>query len=218
MAFQENVNKVYVTIVDGLFAIRSSEADPKAKKRVRKDNSEVWELLFKSYTGTLTEITFRNQDLNGKKWEEMHLHMKDGAENIQIQMPFPSKYANSFLRALPNVDFTAPMKITAWQKIVNDKRKQALFINQPVDSQQSVPWFYTQENPNGLPDLVPYTVPGSSDVKYSDVERNKFFKEMVTNKINPILKQSINYTPVSNTIPDAEEPDDITEPVDDLPF
>jgi len=69
--------------------------------------------------------------------------------------------------------------------------------------------------------LVPYNVPGSTEQKWSDVERNKFFKQMIENDITPELRKLWQSAPAPEALkPNAELHGDIDAPdaVDDLPF
>jgi hypothetical protein len=221
MGFGESISRIYVSIVDGKFAVRSSESDPKAVKRELKSGHIIYERRYQTLEGKLKEVSFRKSDFNGKQWEELHLLLSDGADNYQVQMVFPGRYANSFLRAVKNVNFKENIILSPWQKIVDGKTKQAMYINQKSLA-DSVPWYYgvTPETANGLPALVPYSVPGSTEQKYSDIDRNNFFKEMIERDINPVLRQeSGSAAPLeartAQPILDAES---ITEPIDDLPF
>jgi hypothetical protein len=225
MGFGETTQKTYVTILDGKLAVRSDQANPKAVKRTTKAGKDVYELLYPSFTGRLKDVYFKDREHENKKWEELHLLIFDDIDHVLIQIPFPSRYSNSFLRAIKNADLQKPMTLNPWYKVVGDKTKAAIYINQDGDP---VEWYYgaTPETANGLPALVPYSVPGDSEIKYSDVERNKFIKNMVENELRPALKTLWNNRPpvtaAANAAhiepPDDIEPGSITEPVDDLPF
>lgn len=217
MPFTESLSKVYVSIVDGKFAVRSSESDPKAVKRELKTGKTIYERYHGALAGKIKEINFKNQDFNGKQWEELQVLMFDGTDHYLVQMPFPSNYSNSFLRAIKNADLTKDVSLSPWRKVVNDKVKSALYINQGGDSIQ---WYFgtTPETKNGLPDLVPYTIPGSKDVKYSDVDRSNFFRDFIAFEISPALRELWNKdssTPAESKVPATEE---VPEPGDDLPF
>jgi hypothetical protein len=216
MPFGESQSKIYVSIVDGQLAVRCTESDPKAVKRELSNGTTIFERRYRNYTGRIKEIGFRNQEHNTKKWEELFIIINDGQDLVQLQMPFPGKYSNSLLRAIKNADLAKEMTFSPWTKTVNDKVKACLYINQ-AGKKESVAWFYTQENPNGLPDLVPYTVPGSSETKYSDVERNKFLRNMVETEIAPALQKIWSTAQAIDPVihPDPVE---IIDPVDDLPF
>lgn len=220
MPFGESQAKVFVSIIEGMFAVRSSEADTKAVKRELKNGTVVYERRYKTLTGKIKEIGFRTNDFNGKKWDDLYLLIYDGADHYQLSMPFPGKYSISVLRTIKNVDLHSNITFAPWTKTVNDKVKAALFFNLP-GTKESVPWYYTKDLPNGLPELVPYTVPGSTEMKYSDVDRNKFFRSMIETDIAPKLR-AIWYeqpgTAESVIPPVAAELPDLSGPDDDLPF
>lgn len=220
MGFGESQSRIFVSIVDGMLAVRSSEADAKAVKRETKTGAVVFERKYKFLTGRIKEIGFRTNDFNGKKWDDLSILIYDGTDHFYLSTPFPGKYSLSFLRAIKNADLSADIQFTPWTKTVNDKVKASLFLN-VKGSKESVPWYYTKETPNGLPDLVPYTVPGSEETKYSDVNRNKFLRNMIETEIAPKLQQIWNERPPAQaSSPVVNEPsfDDLPDATDDLPF
>lgn len=220
MGFGESQSKIYVTIVDGMLAVRSSESDAKAVKRETKSGQVVFERKYKNLSGRIKDIGFRSNDFGGKKWDDLVILIDDGKEHFQLSTPFPGKYSVSFLRCIKNVDLKATITFNPWTKTVDGKVKAALFLNMP-GVKESVPWYYTQDNPNDLPDLKPYTIPGSTETKYSDVERNKFLREMIENDIAPKLRE-IWYQKTPAAASHEPEPPGISDlpddPNDDLPF
>lgn len=219
MAFGESMSKIYVSIVDGMLAVRSSESDAKAVKRETKTGQVIFERKYKNLEGRIKEVGFRTNDYNGKKWEELFVLVHDGQDHYQLGMPFPGKYSLSFLRAVKNVDLKATISFNPWSKTVDGKVKAVLYMN-IKGAAESVPWYYTKDTPNGLPDLVPYTVPGSDETKYSDVERNKFFRSMIETDIAPKLRAIWNDQPAATEsfIPPPPDVNDLPDATDDLPF
>lgn len=219
MPFIENQTRIYVSIVDGMFAVRSSESDTKAVKRELKTGHTIWERRYKSLEGRLKEISFKINDYMGKKWEDLNLLVFDGSDHYQISMPFPGKYSNSFLRVVKNIPLDSNIILNPWTKMVGDKTKAALFINIP-GTKESVPWYYTKEDPKGMPELVQYTIPGSDEIKYSDVNRNNFLRHVINEEIAPRLREIWSSPiPPAATTNFTEAPVDLPDgPDDDLPF
>lgn len=220
MPFGESQSRIYVSIVEGMLAVRSSESDAKAVKRELKTGHTIYENRYKFLSGKLKEIGFKTNDFNGKKWEDLYLLIFDGQDHFQLSMPFPGKYSISVLRVIKNVDLNSTITFTPWTKTINDKVKAALFFNMQ-GTKESVPWYYTKDDPKGLPELVPYSVPGSTEQKWSDVERNKFFKQMIENDIVPELRKLWQSAPAAEALkPNTDMHSDIDAPdaVDDLPF
>jgi len=223
MPFGDSQSKVYVSIIDGMLAVRSSESDAKAVKRELKNGTVIYERRYKTLEGKLKDVFFKSNDFGGKKWDDLVLLIFDGTDHYQLSMVFPGKYSNSVLNTIKNVDFNSTIIFSPWTKTVNDKVKAALFFNIP-GQKNSVPWYFTKDTPNGLPELVPYTVPGSNDTKWSDVDRNKFYKHMIEHDIRPTL-QKVWHSPVASEARREEviEPLDTftssdPEAIDDLPF
>jgi hypothetical protein len=98
-------------------------------------------------------------------------------------MDYSSGYSSSFLKALPNVDISAKVKLSPKMTIEGDKKKTTLFINQHGTAAKH---FYTKDNPNGLPQMVQKKVKGK--MQWDDSEMMEFFENMVNTQILPKLK------------------------------
>jgi hypothetical protein len=170
----------YITILGGRFSQRVQEGTEGAEMRTNKLGKTVWEKFYTSFTGHLVDI--RTQDgTYGKSWV---FDFIDGGEVYHLQLSYSNSFATAFLKMLPNIDLTKPMKVSPSVKEVDGKNKSSLFINQ-----DGVPLkhAYTKDNPNGMPDMEQITIKGS--LVWDDTKRLEFLQNMVDTVILPKLEQ-----------------------------
>lgn len=177
---------VYLTIREGKIAIKNGDKYTEHK----------------NVTGLLTDVRIKE---DGKFGPELHLSIS-GADSYQLQIKLDSGYGKSFLRAIPNADVTKPITFSPWYKVVDDKKKTALYLNQ---GGESVPWYFTKETPNGMPELVITKVKGKQ--VFDDFDQVEFLKKYLLNKVKPKLKKA---SPIPSVPVDDINPDDHP----DLPF
>jgi hypothetical protein len=139
----------------------------------------VHEEVYSFVEGLITDIQTKDSDY-GKSWL---VTIEDNGEKYILQMDYSSGYSSSFLKALPNVDISAKVKLSPKMTIEGDKKKTTLFINQHGTAAKH---FYTKDNPNGLPQMVQKKVKGK--MQWDDSEMMEFFENMVKNEILPKLK------------------------------
>lgn len=163
-------NAIYLGISDGKISRRVPQATDTSVARTTKDGKLVHEEFYKGWKGRITNITTKENDY-GKQWL---VTLKDEDGDAILQMPYSSGYSAAFLKALPNVDLTCDVLLTPKMTIEGDKKKTTLFINQHG---QAVKWFYTKDNPNGLPVLKQIKVKGK--VTWDDSEIMEFLENMV---------------------------------------
>lgn len=212
MALGNSVNRIYLGISDGKIVQKCTEHTQGAQARTKKDGSVIFELRFGHITAMLNGISTKETEWQGTKIKSWVLQLSDVGENYQLEFNYDSAYAKSFLKALlnPVVDLMQPLTITPWQKIVNDKKKSAIYLSQGNDQ---IEWYFTKDNPNGLPDLVPVKIKGKDT--WDDFDQMSFFEAQIAAKIQPKLKQvSQTSTPAYNPPAQIEEDDSLN----DLPF
>lgn len=166
-------------ISDGKISRRVMQPTPTSVQRVTKEGKTVHEEFYRGWTGRIVDIKTRENDY-GKQWM-VHLQDEDGL--AILQMPYSSGYSAAFLKVLPNVDFTQDVTIVPSLKIEGDKKKTALFVSQ---NGQALKWFYTKDNPNGIPDLKRVRVKGKDTWDDSDIM--EFLEDMVNTIVLPRIE------------------------------
>jgi hypothetical protein len=200
MAFENRQKGTFVSVINGKFCVRTNESDPKATKRVNKENNTVYEIYHDSLVGKLKNINIRESVKYGKSWVFDFVDVSSGDE-YHLQMSYSNSLAKAFLKMLPNIDLSKEFKLSPSKKNVDGKDITSLFINQDG---QTVKHAFTKENPNGLPQMVQITVKGLPT--WDDSEQLAFLEKMVNNDILPKLNgdtvgSKIDYQddePVSN--------------------
>lgn len=185
MGFNQSAgsNITYCQVSDGKIVVRVKENTPGAVTRVTKTGKTVHELIYGSVEGRIFDIKKKHttEPYDITSWN-IFLRDDDGA-TICLNMNYSSRYANTFFRALPNVDFDLPVTINPWMKEIDGKKKTAIYLNQAGNK---VEWYFTRENPRDLPDMKQITVRGV--LQWDDTDMNKYFEQMVEDLIIPTIK------------------------------
>lgn len=207
MATVDFNSAIYYTISDGKICRQHREPVEGSVSRVNKNGKTVHETFYKALKGRIVDIQTKDGDY-GKQWLVTLQDESGTRETLQFQ--FSSGYANGFLRALPNVDFTKEVVIAPNLQIKDDKKKTTIFLSQLNNEGkwEALKWYFTKDEPNGIPDLEQKKVKGK--IVYDDSEIMEFLELFVTRKILPQLK---SFKAVAAEVEEVEE-----EASDDLPF
>lgn len=186
MATVDFNNAIYYTISDGKICRQHREPVEGSITRVNKNGKTVHETFHKALKGRITDIKTKDGDF-GKQW--IVTLQDESGQSEQLQFQYSSGYANGFLRALPNVDFSKEVIIAPNLQMVNDKKKTTVFLSQLNDDNgkwEALKWYFTKDEPNGLPDLEQKKFKGK--ITWDDTEMMEFLEKMVNTEILPKLK------------------------------
>lgn len=173
----------YFSIMEGKVCRQFPNPTDNTKTRVNKNGRTVHEELYDYIDGVITGITTKDSDF-GRFWV---IKLMDGGAKQILQLNYSSGYSNAFLKTLPNIDLNQKVCIIPKQDIQPDgKKKTTLFITQ---GGKAIKWYYTQKEPNGLPELIVTEGKGKMRGKkiYDDSEVMEFLEEMVMKDIVPNL-------------------------------
>lgn len=192
MALGVATNKIFLSVADGKIVQKVTDATPGSIPRTKKDGAIVYEMRYANITGILIGISTRTNTYQGKEIKEWQFDINDGSDNYQVQMMFDSKYATSLLFALANpaVDLAKPITITPWMKVVDDKKKTSCYLKQ---GETAIDWFFTRDNPNGMPELKEVIFQGKK--QWDGYDRMVFLENYVNNMIKPRLNNPFAVTP-----------------------
>lgn len=151
-AIQSN-SAIYLSISDGKICRRVQSPTETSKERTTKEGKIVHEEFYKGWTGFIKNVKVQDGEY-GKRWM---VEIQDENGTAYLQFNYSSGYAASFLKALPNVDLNRAVAITPNVTMVGDKKRTTIFLNQ---DNQPVKWFYTKDNPNGLPPMQKIKIKG----------------------------------------------------------
>lgn len=172
-AINNNSAIVYLTISDGKICRRVQSPTQFSKERINKEGKQVHEEHYSGWSGKITGIETRESDY-GKDWQ---VKMQDDDGIAILSFKYSSGYASSFLKALPNVDLSKEVTLSPNVKIEGDKKRTTLFLKQDG---QPIKWYYTKDNPNGIPPLKQIKVKGVTT--WDDSEMMEFLEDMVKAK------------------------------------
>jgi hypothetical protein len=166
-------NLTYLSVSDGNLVRQHKTANDRTTERVTKTGKLVFEERFKDLTGIITNVNTRENDY-GKQWQ---LTFTDGPDTYIVSIPFSSRYASSFLKAVPNVDATKPLRFMPWaMKDKNDVSKTVTGITMYQDGNKIAPAF-TRDEPNGLPQMEKIKVKGKE--QWDDSAMMEFLEQMI---------------------------------------
>lgn len=215
MALGSSSNKIFLKVADGIIVQTLKVPTEKTDTRTTKEGKVVHELKFGYVEGIITDIRIKQNEFNGETIKSWALTIYDVGDTYQLEVGVKGGYGNSLIKSLANpaVDFTQPIKLTPWMKVVNEKKKTAIYVSQ---GDKQIDWYFTKETPNGLPDATTVKFHGK-DV-WDFYEQMQFLEKYVETKIKPQLKpvQSNSYTPpvADPNVTQLPEDDDSS----DLPF
>lgn len=191
-------NAIYLTISNGQLCRKFNSPTKASKERVNKKGVTVNEEYYKGWKGRITGIAVQEHKEFGKFW---NVTITDEQGEAIIQMNYSSGYSAAFLKTLPNIDLDSDIVFSPNMKIENDKKKATVFITQHG---QPVKWYYTKDNPNGLPELQKMKVKGK--VTWDDSDIMEFLEKMVFTTIVPKLGKGA--AEVDVPLPDEKDEDD----------
>lgn len=184
MGLNEGTNATYIGISDGKISLRVKESTPGAIQIVNKESGKVsWMKYYRSITGYLTGIVNKPDKFNDKAYN-WHLTIVDGDDTYIMQVRERSGYGRSLMKSLPNVDFNEKITFSPYVKVVDDKKRGTLYLQQRGEN---VDWYFTQEHPNGLPELEK-RIDARGNVTYDDSAVLDFFLKYVENVIQPRIE------------------------------
>ena len=183
---RENNNNVkFWEMSNGRFRRRVKEGDLEFDTATERELTKganigtvVREVTKKDLTGELLRLETKHHDEFGSYLLIFINTGIDTPEVHRVAVKFGSSYADSFMRSLPNVDFDNDINLDAWTMPRKDdpkKNKVGLTVSQWNDDSgryEKVSWYYTREQPNGLPELKVVMLDGKK--RWDSTERWEF--------------------------------------------
>lgn len=185
MALGNNNSAIYLKVSDGKIVRQFKTETPNSVVRITKTGKTVHEEFYDFVEGTITDIRTKENEY-GKFWMVTLVDYHDGDLKYILEFNYSGGVANSFLRTLPNVDFSTPVQLKPKQTIDGDKKRTSLFINQ---SGKALKWAWTKENPGDMPQLKKIKVKGKEAWDDSDIM--EFLEGYVASVIVPKLGQAV---------------------------
>jgi hypothetical protein len=191
---------------------------------VAKINNE--KKSFTDIEGTVQFMDVTDEEYEGKPYKKITLFIIDdeGAE-YRLGFPLSSGYGNSFCCIAPNIRWNIPVNISGDIEMKNGKKYSKIFIKQPNENNKwvALKWYYTKDNDAGKK-LPQGEEKSDRNGNYLDfTKRNAYFLKMLIDPKKSVFQLIKKAWPKFDpskpkdkaVIPEAE---DITAPIDDMPF
>jgi hypothetical protein len=188
-----------------------------------KENSQT--VYYHHISGIMVDFEIKDDNYNNKPYKKLCITMEDGMESFELQMRIDSGYFRCFAKILPNINFLLPVQIIPQYSDKDGKQETWLYVKQQSmqggDFDQTLKHWFTKDKPNGLPQMEKVKYRGEE--VWDGSKQNQFLIDLVLRAKAKLPHPAI--AGPTNQLPPAEvnknEPvnaNDITEPVDDLPF
>jgi len=182
MGLEGGANKTYVSIVKSRLTIRVPKNTENAVERVLEKGPKaglpIYELQYPRLRGNITDISYETHSEYG---DSVAIEVKSKSDNktycLKISWDDFGVRTN-FVKQLSNVDHTKEVCFIAFpDKEKNDKTVFLIAQGKDADDKDIiVPFKYTKENPEGIPEPTQKMVRGTEKWDYSD--NNEFLYQV----------------------------------------
>lgn len=214
MALGIKTNATYLNVRNGKLYRYSKTKEEGTTTILNKKGEEKYYYIYDYIEGYITKMSTRTENLLGIDKLFLSIQFVDGTETYYINVDVDSKYFEAFCSIIPNANLSRPLRMVPTQKEVDGKMKSGLFL---IQDSQMVKWFYTNDNPQGRPDVDVTLNKKGEVVDYDREARNKFYfnmlQELNGKLLNPTMLPEVNQTPQAKAVVVEEE-----DEFNDLPF
>jgi hypothetical protein len=176
--------------------------------------------------GHILALDSYKREYQGKRFAGFKLKMFDGTDTFYVDLPWKSIFLRKFMKVMHNINFRFPLKIAAWQskeRTSRGKEETAIWFTQGA---VTVPYYFTKEHPNGLPEAKKDDITDEWDFR----EQEAWLVNRIKEDILPRIAEASKYVPKENELDmgstesgesaDASEPPPNNDYIDDddVPF
>lgn len=114
-----------------------------------KTNEQIIKYIkrFAAVEGMITKIEwYDTKDSYATRFMGIKVHIRDGGEHFQLDLPFNSRPYDSFTKMAENIDYTQPVEFSVWHDRKNDATAFAVRQNLVA-----VKWKYTKDDMGECP-------------------------------------------------------------------
>lgn len=198
MGLEQNSGKlIFVNIKEG-------------KLYIKPKDSEVQ--FFDALSGVITRVDFQNETYQGQDYEKCKLTIVDGDDRYLLQIRTDSGYFRGFCNSLKSGEPTHRIRCAPFYKKENDKTQTTFFVSQ---NGKTLKHFHTKDNPGDLPQVEAITFKGKTG--WDGTKQIEYWKNWLRG-LNFEHEVIAGSTYQRTEAKDYKSADDVTEPLDDLPF
>ncbi len=214
MALGIKTNATYLNVRNGKLYRYSKTKEEGTTTILNKKGEEKYYYIYDYIEGYITKMSTRTENLMGIDKLFLSIQFVDGTETYYINMDVDSKYFENFCSIIPNANLSRPLRMVPTQKEVDGKMKSGLLL---IQDSQVLKWFYTNDNPQGRPEVDVTLNKKGEVVDYDREARNKFYFDLLqrlnSSLLNPTMLPEVSQ--VSQTKQAVVEEED---EFSDLPF
>ena len=173
---------------------------------------------FNSLSGLITAIYVEDAEYDKKEYRKVNVRIEHESGITVLGFPLSSGYGNAFCRILPNID--PAQEIVIAPGLTPDKNNPTIKYGTVFIEQDKTPikWYFSSKTEHGdkVPEIGETTIGKGKNAKvvkdYS--EREDFFEKVIAKFDAKLLKLYGKKEKIAK----PKTADEVTEPIDDLPF
>jgi hypothetical protein len=214
MALGIKTNATYLNVRNGKLYRYSKTKEEGTTTILNKKGEEKYYYIYDYIEGYITKMSTRTENLMGIDKLFLSIQFVDGTETYYINMDVDSKYFENFCSIIPNANLSRPLRMIPTQKEVDGKMKSGLLL---IQDSQVLKWFYTNDNPQGRPEVDVTLNKKGEVVDYDREARNKFYFDLLQ-KLNSSLLNPTMLPEVSQVSQTKQAVIEEEDEFSDLPF
>lgn len=157
--------------------------------RINKNGEKVYEIATDYIRGFITGATMKEPPADKPDWGrqiELTLEAEEGRGKSVLNISFDSAYGRGFMYSVPGVDLDFPVEIEPYNYFSKKKGREMTGLS-IIQHGEQLPWVYTKDNPNGMPQLKQTTFKGKTAWDNTDQLRflDEKFKEFCDRLASP---------------------------------
>ena len=171
---------------------------------------------FNSLSGLITAIYVEDAEYEKKEYRKVNVRIEHESGITVLGFPLSSGYGNAFCRILPNIDRVKEVVISPG--LTPDKKNPEIKYGVVFIEQDGTPlkWYFSRKTNNEIPEIKEVTIGKGKNARvekdYS--EREDFFEKVIAKFDAKLLKLYGKKEKIAK----PKTADEVTEPIDDLPF
>lgn len=214
MALGIKTNATYLNVRNGKLYRYSKTKEEGTTTILNKKGEEKYYYIYDYIEGYITKMSTRTENLMGIDKLFLSIQFVDGTETYYINMDVDSKYFENFCSIIPNANLSRPLRMVPTQKEAEGKMKSGLLL---IQDSQVLKWFYTNDNPQGRPEVDVTLNKKGEVVDYDREARNKFYFDLLQ-KLNSSLLNPTMLPEVSQVSQTKQAVIEEEDEFNDLPF
>ena len=135
---------------------------------------------YRKLSGTVTDISFRDAEYEGKKWREAVIQVSDDGTMYRFNVGIGSGYGKQLLAKLATADLSQVLTFAPPYTEEGAQKSSGFFV---AEGNKALKQLWTRKEPNGMPEMKEVIFKGQK--QYDDTEQVKFIEEYFVNNVRP---------------------------------